>query len=336
MKNNILNFVLLLGILMMGCKKDENITTPTSTQGEWKIVRNADSTNRFWGLCFADQMNGWAVGDSGKILHTNDGGNSWNVQESGTKISLRCVYFANSQKGWVGGANDSIGITTNGGITWSWQHPAGESRRTFMSMSFVDEHTGWIVDNYAGILQTEDGGMTWTPQMSGTTWAITSVQFLDVKEGWAVATNRVVLHTTDGGNNWITKILDTLNYGSGITVIYNNIFFCNRSRGWIATTALASNIANQMASVVCTSDTGRTWIVQPSPEIYMINSLKFVNENMGWAAGDGGILQTTNGGEKWTYVPEVTDNIFVDIWFIDFSHGWAITFTGNIYRYQAS
>jgi photosystem II stability/assembly factor-like uncharacterized protein len=332
MKNNLLYFILVLMILITGCKKDEDVTSPTSAQGEWKISRNADSTNYFWGLSFADQTNGWAIGNAGIILRTSDGGDSWNVQESGTTISLRCVYFVNSQKGWVGGVNDSIGLTTNGGITWSWQHPAGETRRTFMAISFVNEYTGWIVDNYGGILHTEDGGMTWTPQISGTTWAITAVQFLDTQEGWATATNTVVLHTTDGGNNWTTKILDTLSYGN--TVIYDDIFFCNRSKGWIATNALASSIANPVAPFVRTSDSGKTWICQPVQETW-VSSIQFVNDNLGWAAGGRGILHTTDGGITWVYQLEVSSGLFVDLCFVNQSRGWAITYTGNIYRYQA-
>ena len=323
-------------IVVVGCKKAENIPGPNLTQGEWQLVHESQSSGYFYGLCFADQSNGWVVGDSGRILHTNDGGNTWYAQESRTTISLRCVYFANAQIGWIGGESDSIGNTTNAGTTWVWQHPAGEPRRTFMAMSFVNEHTGWIVDNYSGILRTEDGGMTWKPQISGTTWAITSVQFLDAQVGWATATNRVVLHTTDGGNNWSTRTLDTLNYGYGVTVVYTGIFFYGHSKGWVATNAGFSNISNPMASIVCTSDTGKTWTVQPTPETFTINSIKFVNESEGWAGSGSGILHTTDAGQNWSYQLNVPGGIFVDIWFVDSFHGWAITFEGKIYRLQLS
>jgi photosystem II stability/assembly factor-like uncharacterized protein len=332
MKSIVLGFIILPMIFILGCKKDENVTGPNLARGEWKIVRNADTTNQFWGLYFADQMNGWTIGNSGIILRTSDGGNSWEVQESETTVSLRCIYFVNAQKGWIGGGNNSIGLTINGGSTWSWQHPAGESRRTFMSMSFVDEHTGWIVDNYGGILHTEDGGTTWTPQISGTTWAITSVQFMDAQEGWATATNRIVLHTTDGGNNWIVNILDTLNYGIDNTVIYNEIFFINHYKGWIATISVAS-IMNSTAPIVCTSDAGKTWICQPLQTDW-IASLQFLNESSGWAAGGSGILHTIDGGITWVNQLEVSSGLFVDLCFVDQSHGWAITYTGNIYRYH--
>jgi photosystem II stability/assembly factor-like uncharacterized protein len=339
MKNNFLYFELLLMILMIGCKKNDNVTTPNLSQDEWKIIRNADTTNNFCGLSFADQMNGWAIGYSGIILHTSNGGYSWNVQESGTTASLKCVYFANAQKGWIGGDNNSIGMTTNGGITWSWQNPAGESRRTFMSMSFVDENRGWVVDNFSGILHTEDGGTTWIPQNSGTTWAITSVQFLDAQEGWATNTNTEVLHTTDGGNNWIKTNLYDINYGYGITVIYNDIYLFNRYKGWIAT-ASVSSIANSTAPIVHTQDAGNSWICQSSPDSW-INSIQFVSEKVGWAAGANGILHTQDRGITWSYEIEKpfakydSSGLFVDLFFVDQLHGWAITFTGNIYRYQA-
>ena len=72
-------------------------------------------------------------------------------------MSLRTVFFVNTQKGWVGGGGNSVGRTTDGGANWIWEHPAGEPRRTFMAMSFVNENMGWIVDNFGGILHTEDG-----------------------------------------------------------------------------------------------------------------------------------------------------------------------------------
>jgi photosystem II stability/assembly factor-like uncharacterized protein len=88
---------MLLMILTIGCKKAENITGANPTQGEWKLVRQAQSTGYFNALCFADQSSGWAVGDSGRILHTNNGGKSWYVQESRTTVRLKCVYFVNAQ-----------------------------------------------------------------------------------------------------------------------------------------------------------------------------------------------------------------------------------------------
>jgi photosystem II stability/assembly factor-like uncharacterized protein len=325
---------MLLSMLIAGCNNTDDVAG-TDDQGEWKLVYESHDQLYYQGLHFVDIHNGWVVGDSGVIVHTTDGGFSWDTQESGTAVSLRTVFFVNTKKGWVGGGSDSVGRTTDGGATWMWVRPAGEPRRTFMAMSFVNENTGWVVDNVGGILHTDDGGRTWLAQASGTTWAITAIQFLDVKEGWATATNRVVLHTTDGGAAWITQMLDTINYGSGVTAIYTDVFFRDHSSGWIPTNVMASSIANPMASVVATSNAGRTWSRQLTPDENGLTTLQFVNQNRGWAGSYGGILLTTNGGNSWEYHLRKKDgDPVVDLYFVDESHGWALTFRGNIYTYQ--
>ena len=69
--------------------------------------------------------------------------------------------------------------------------------------------------------------------------------------------------------------------------------------------------------------------------IAWITSIQFVNENVGWAAGQNGILYTVNGGKKWAYQLANVEGIFVDIYFTDQTHGWAVYFSGDIYKYRA-
>lgn len=330
MREYLITLAFALMILNDGCK---NHTEPNSATEDWELVRNAQE-GYFNGLWFVDQNHGWAIGDSGRILNTSDGGYSWNIQQSGTQVSLKSVTFANESKGWLGGSNNSLGISTNGGISWTWQNPDGDSRRTFMDISFVDENNGWVVDNYGGILHTEDGGRNWISQNSGTNWCITSVQFLDVLEGWATATNRIVLHTIDGGNSWSKTTLDSLDYGIGVTVVYEDICFVSPSKGWISTTSAISVADFHPAPIVSTSDAGEIWICRKTPEDQYIRALTFINDYKGWAAASRGILHTDDGGVSWKYQFQKSEAFFVDICFIEQSYGWALTFTGEIYRYQ--
>ena len=320
-------------IIAFGCRGTGTAIESTSTQGVWVVVRGAQE-GRFNGLSFSDLNNGWVIGDSGRILHTIDGGDTWNSQLSGTSLSLQCVRFVTSQKGWIGASDNSLGRTTNGGLSWLWQHPAGEARKTFMDMWFLDENSGWVGDNFSGILHTDDGGINWNPQTSGTNWAITSIQFLDKKEGWATATNRVVLHTTDGGNHWSARTLDTIKYGIPITVVFDAIYFVNSSKGWIAASSVASS--NQSPSpILSTTDGGRTWNYHFTPDTESIlQTTTFLNENMGWVASSNGVLFTRDGGAHWDFQLRSPDDPLVDLCFIDQSHGWALTFEGKIYRYR--
>ena len=62
---------------------------------QW-ILQYNDPSVSFNSVYFSDELNGWAVGYSGKILHTNNGGTTWEYQNSATEFHLWSVYFINS------------------------------------------------------------------------------------------------------------------------------------------------------------------------------------------------------------------------------------------------
>ena len=74
------------------------------------------------GIYFADKDNGWAVGVSGLIFNTTNGGDSWNAQDSGVSGFLFRVMFTDANTGWILGAinpeNNKLCLmkTTNGGV----------------------------------------------------------------------------------------------------------------------------------------------------------------------------------------------------------------------------
>lgn len=63
-------------------------------------------------------MEGWCTGHNGVIIHTNDGGMSWDIQESGTEEWLKSIYFLNSQTGWAVGDRGMLLISNDGGKSW--------------------------------------------------------------------------------------------------------------------------------------------------------------------------------------------------------------------------
>src|SRR5262249_22412426 len=70
---------------------------------------------------------GWAVGGPGwVVLHTPDGGRSWEVQRTGQPLPLHGVYFSNEKTGWAVGELGTILGTTDGGKTWQAQRRGGQ------------------------------------------------------------------------------------------------------------------------------------------------------------------------------------------------------------------
>ena len=75
------------------------------------------------------------------------------------------------------------------------------------------------------------------------------------------------------------------------------------------------------------------WFNQNSGTTNNLNSVFFINDSIGWIAGDGGkILKTTNGGENWINQNTNINNSLLSINFIDQNIGWAIGAHGAIIK----
>jgi photosystem II stability/assembly factor-like uncharacterized protein len=110
---------------------------------------------------FADNQNGWVVGENGLILHTADGGDTWETQQSGIAEVLRAVYFIDASTGWaVGGLLSSPVLkTTNGGDTWT-ELSSDVLPIQIRDIFFVDANTGWAITSDS-IYRSTDGGANW-------------------------------------------------------------------------------------------------------------------------------------------------------------------------------
>jgi len=108
------------------------LTSVTSTSSISWVSQSSGTTNNLRSVSFVDNLNGWAVGDGGVILHTSNGGVNWSTQISSTANNLRSVSFADSLHGWAVGDSGTILVTDDGGATWAYQGNYGS--RWFSSM----------------------------------------------------------------------------------------------------------------------------------------------------------------------------------------------------------
>src|SRR5688500_8894756 len=111
--------------LRAGCLPIVVLATLMSASTSWTadshltITPQASYTEALlMGVYFRTPLFGWAVGSSGTILKTVDGGKKWKKVASGTTASLSAVYFFDAKQGWVVGANGTIRRSQDGGDTW--------------------------------------------------------------------------------------------------------------------------------------------------------------------------------------------------------------------------
>ena len=93
--------IALMAILTAACDRADESTRPNSPnwkKGQWQLIGELQHDVYYESLCFTDEKNGWVVGWSGRILHTDDGGYSWQLQDSGTSANLQWVHFADEKE----------------------------------------------------------------------------------------------------------------------------------------------------------------------------------------------------------------------------------------------
>ena len=151
-------------------------------------------------LYFVSTAEGWAVGGSGTVLHTKDGGNRWENQRNISNKHLWGVHFVDPEHGWIVGEEGEVFHTQDGGKRWVRQKSNAE--QPLFAVHFANLTHGWIVGTNGLILHTADGGKTWFRQKSTVNQSLRDVAFRDENRGWAVGEKGLILHTTDGGHMW--------------------------------------------------------------------------------------------------------------------------------------
>lgn len=183
---------------------------------------------------FIDNNNGWAVGDLGTIIHTENGGLTWERQSSGATEILWDMHCVDKDNCWAVGSRGTILHTTNGGkkslgFFSGWEKQKSLTGADLYGVYFMDKDNGWVV-GIGGISNTSNGGKTWQTQARFKKTHLNKVFFIDRNKGWTVGWDLInskgaIKYTKDGGKSWVS--LDTGTHG------FTSISFVDENHGWI-------------------------------------------------------------------------------------------------------
>jgi len=110
---------------------------------EWTWQNPLPQGNTLQDVSFIDTNNGFAVGSTGTILRTTDGGNNWDILTSGTNDDFYGVSFVDANTGTVVGNFGAILRTTDAGNHWTIQRDGMAD--VLFGVSFSDANTGTAV-----------------------------------------------------------------------------------------------------------------------------------------------------------------------------------------------
>ncbi len=308
-----------------------------------------------WGLYGVDAVNGevaWAVGVSGTIFNTIDGGDNWTEQERVTEAFLSSVAAIDATTAWAGG--NVFLKTTDGGVTWVFQDEAMDAFRggqqpmsmTISGMSVVDADTLWVSVNYifagrtapfalwyeAAIWKTDDAGATWTRTLLTTVPPhINEVYAVNEQVIWAAGGSSgwaspypAVFVTADGGATWAYHYLGLPGDISMLDIVAHDT---------VSAWAVYAYVTGGAGGVKKTYDGGTTWLTQPAPVGIVPQALSSPGGNTLWVVGSAGaIFKTIDGGATWITQDSGVTTYLYDVCAVDTDTAWAVGDAGVILK----
>jgi len=260
-----------------------------------------------FGIAMPDSQHGWIVGRYGLVLHTEDGGKTWDQQQTGTAKALTGVSFVDRTHGFCVGSGGTILVTADGGRSWTPQE-SGVAEQ-LLGVQALSPTVAWVVGAYGTLLSTNDGGVHWVKH--ALSWDrliaeegseasylepnLNAVFFLNPALGWVVGEFGLILHTTDGGETWTAD-----RYGVQLPQLYA-IVVQENGKGWAL---------GQKATFLRTAGLGKHWEeidLGVKRDLYALT----LESTLGLVVGNGIALATSDGGATWKPVVPFPE----DLWF---------------------
>lgn len=300
--------------------------TPTYT---WQKLNTEPYKGKQDDIFFLNEKQGWYINGFGKIFHTNNGGDSWEMQIEKKGTFFRCIAFVDSLIGFVGtvgteyfpNVTDTIPLykTTDGGKTWNPVNYKGPYVKGLCALDIVKEqfiNHGEIGYKYhiygvgrvgtpGNIIVSHDNGVTFTSMdMNKYSPMLFDIKMFNKNEGFACGasdgdlekSHARIIYTKDGGKTWKTVFESKRGF--------ENTWKCsfpNRNIGYVTIQCYNPDTTVKQQYYVKTMDGGKTWKEYPLIKDYTARSfgVGFMDENIGFIGTMTTGLITTDGGKTW-------------------------------------
>ena len=256
--------------------------------GQWSELESGTPDNLHT-IDFVEVLYGWAAGENGTIVHTNDAGYHWEPQQSNVNSTINSISFRDRFSGWAVGGDGTEGVilyTEDGGNYW--QEHSYHTEGNLNSIMFLDDQYGWACGANGIIIYTTNGGINWFDQITPVTETLHDITMLDILTGFAVGDNGTILKTIDGGEVWsLIFFSEPYNLWSIDYQFLNNIF-------------VAGQNSQGKGVFLWSQSEGDSWY---DFAIGDYSGFRSIHHTGGWntyiTALDGTILVTTNGCLTW-------------------------------------
>jgi photosystem II stability/assembly factor-like uncharacterized protein len=308
----------------------------------WEPV-NVKEDLELMSVHFATPDEGWVAGgrtalSGGVILHTKNGGDTWEAQLGDPQSSDRAyrdLRFVGPKTGFAvqsTGVGDHQLLRTTDGETWAPVGTVGQHRTDYQ---FTSADVGFYTGG-SEIYRTRDGGRKWDrayecrvkAEINGLTRDVNcqfaQMSFVDVNVGYAMSqaigggAGFVMAKTEDGGTTWTTWLVLPGEDGR---------------EGALHFTDANTGVIRAGAKVFRTADGGKTWTGVPG-QIGGKPDLDFADSDVGWMMRYRAMMFPSYGGKCWVS-RDIAFPAGVDAFdLVQRDRGYAVGAHGMAYRYR--
>jgi photosystem II stability/assembly factor-like uncharacterized protein len=254
-------------------------------------------------LYFLDDNEGWlttATIDTGVILHTIDGGGSWEIQTLPFVENICAIEMITPLKGYAASHENSIFRTSDGGNTWEFH--GSTFALSLADMDFPpNSDTGYACGQNGALFRITPEGIE--DMYTGSISNKAAIHFISPNQGW-VCGESVVQEYKNG--EWVAGHA----YPSGF---WHDIFFIDSLHGWGTGYWYTFSGSGTDTTVIVNTTNDADWLpLLSNIGNHPLYKLFFLDHQKGWVTGATGIiLSTQDGGQNWTREAEGMSNDFL-------------------------
>jgi len=207
-----------------------------------------------------------------------------------------------------------------------------------------DNSVIWAAGNNGRVIRSDNSGKDWRIQNTGTKHDLQSISAWDRDSAIVVGDLATVLTTSNGGESWIEVPVQTYEFGDQLLQVYAD---SSRGHAWISgtmATVMRSDdlggtwkmvhpqedvawnditvapdgsvwVVGEFGRMQRSTDDGVNWQEVDAPTSgSSLMAIAFSDQQHGIAVGlSGAVIQTSDGGEHWSPIGNVTQAHFFDI-----------------------
>ncbi len=219
----------------VGSSGNKAIVAKTTDGGaSWTSQDMFNFKGKMWSVFFHDASSGIAVGDSGMVYTTSNGGNAWTKRNTGTLEELYSVYFDTNltsalpaDTGYIGfitGDSGTFLMSKDMGVTWT--AVTSPTLKSINDVYILPRKAIWLAAGSNEIYKSTVAGSfvkQTLPTLASTNWA--DIYSIDENYVCAIGGYGNIVFTTDGGTTWIQQ--------KRTSNILMDVHFENPDKGWI-------------------------------------------------------------------------------------------------------